>query len=514
MISKQELEKKTNILINKLQVGLYEEVIPSVKKLIKISRNQLLINILSLAYQGKGDYDNSIELLKNALKSSPKNIFFLNNIGLSYFKKNELINAEYYYKKAMEINPNYINTLNNYGNLKKELNLFEEAIEYFDKALLLKDDNLEINYNLSVLYQGLGLYEKAIKYLEKVTTINPKFTRADRIISSMTQYTKNNKHFLLMKEKILIDNLENHQKLELHFALGKAYEDLKDYKNAFENIEKGNHLMKSFSKYKIEKDEKLFKTIKNLFNKNEFIPTNFNKIKTIFILGMPRSGTSLVEQIISSHHQVLGGGELNYMNNIISEKFLNEASSLDNFEDTFREAQNSYISMISFQNDNLLNFTDKSPLNFRWIGFILNMLPNSKIIHCKRNKLDVCWSNYKNQFEGGLHFSNNFKDLGRFYELYEDLMKFWEMKFPKQIYNLNYDDLIENPEKIIKNIIKFCEIDWDENCLKHHENKRPIKTVSFNQARKPIYKEKIKNSKLYDQYLHKLKKYLSINTNN
>ena len=514
MISRQELETKTNILINKLQVGLFEEVIPSVKKLIKVSKDQLLINILSLAYQGKGDYDNSIELLKNALKSNPKNIFFLNNIGLSYFKKNDLINAEYYYKKAIEINPNYIKTLNNYGNLKKELNLFDEAIEYFKKALLLKDDNLEINYNLSVLYQGLGHYEKAIKYLEKVTTIDPKFTKADRIISSMTQYTDDNKHFLLMKEKILNNNLENHQKLELHFALGKAYEDLKDYKNAFENIEKGNFLMKSLHKYKIETDEKLFQTIKDLFDKNEFIPTNYNKIKTIFILGMPRSGTSLVEQIISSHHQVLGGGELNYVNKIIYEKFLNNDQSPCNFEDIFHEAQNNYISMISFQNNNLMNFTDKSPLNFRWIGFLINMLPNSKIIHCKRNKLDICWSNYKNQFEGGLPFSNNFKDLGRFYELYEDLMKFWEKKFPNQIYNLNYEDLIENPEKITKDIIKFCEIDWDENCLKHHENKRPIKTVSFNQARKPIYKDKIKNSKLYDQYLDELKNYLSINNNN
>ena len=514
MISKKELETKTNILINKLQVGLFDEVIPGVKKLIKVSRDQILINILSLAYQGKGDYNNSIELLKKALKTNQKNIFFLNNIGLSYFKKNDLINAEYHYKKALEINPNYIKTLNNYGNLKKELNLFDEAIEYFEKALLLKDDNLEINYNLSVIYQGLGQYEKAIKYLEKVLIINPKFTKADRVISSMTHYTNDNKHFHLMKKKILENDLEKPQKLELHFALSKAYEDLKDYKNAFENIEKGNSLVKTLSKYSIEKDEKLFKKIKSFFDKKKFTPIDYNKIKTIFILGMPRSGTSLIEQIISSHHQVLGGGELNYMNKIIDEKILSSTVDVDNFDDIFHKAQNDYISMISFQNNNLLNFTDKSPLNFRWIGFILNILPNSKIIHCKRNKLDVCWSNYKNQFEGGLYFSNNFKDLGKYYELYEDLMKFWEKIFEKQIYNLNYEELIDNPEKIIKEIINFCEIEWDENCLKHHKNKRPIKTVSFNQARKPIYKDKIKNSILYDEYLDDLKKSLSINNSN
>ena len=508
MISKQEFEKKVYILTNKLQVGLFDEVIPAVKKLLKISKDQILINILSLAYQGKGNYDDSIELLKNALKSNPKNIFFLNNIGLSYFKKRELKIAEYYYKKAITINPNYINTLNNYGNLKKELNQFDEAIEYFERALFLKNDNLEINYNLSTVYQGLGDFKNSIKYLEKISDINANFTKADRNISTMTVYTEENKHFISMKKKILNDDLSDFQKLELHFALGKAYEDIKDYKNAFKNIQKANSFMKILSKYKIEDDEELFKNIKKKFNKETLIQTKHNKIKTIFILGMPRSGTSLVEQIISSHHQVLGGGELSYMNQIIDKKILNNSTNIDDLQKNYDDAQNDYISKISFQNENLLNFTDKSPLNFRWIGFILNMLPNSKIIHCKRNTLDVCWSNFKNQFEGGLYFTNSFNDIGKFYQLYVDLMKFWEKKFKKQIYNLNYDELIENPEKIIRDMINFCELEWDDDCLKHHENKRPIKTVSFNQARKPIYNNKIKNSSLYDEYLLELKNYL------
>tara|TARA_B110001452_G_scaffold49052_1_gene37451 strand:+ start:273 stop:1814 length:1542 start_codon:yes stop_codon:yes gene_type:complete len=505
MISKQEFEKKIYILTNKLQVGLFNEVISGVKKLLKVSKDQILINILSLAYQGKGNYDDSIELLKNELKSNPKNIFFLNNIGLSYFKKRELKIAEYYYKKAIAINPNYINTLNNYGNLKKELNQFDEAIKYFEKALFIKNDNIEINYNLSTIYQGLGDFKNSIKYLEKISSINSNFTKADRNISTMTIYTEDNKHFISMKKKILNNDLKVFQKIDLHFALGKAYEDIEDYKNAFENIEKANSFMKTLSKYKIKEDENLFKTIKKKFDKETLIQTKHNKIKTIFILGMPRSGTSLVEQIITSHHQVFGGGELPYMNQIVDEKFLNDSTNIDGLQKIYDDAQNDYISKISFQNNNLLNFTDKSPLNFRWIGFILNMLPNSKIIHCKRNSLDVCWSNYKNQFEGGLYFTNSLVDISKFYQLYTDLMEFWEKKFKQQIYNLNYEELIKDPEKTIRDIINFCELEWDDNCLKHHKNKRPIKTVSFNQARKPIYNNKIKNTSLYDEYLLELK---------
>ena len=133
------------------------------------------------------------------------------------------------------------------------------------------------------------------------------------------------------------------------------------------------------------------------------------------------------------------------------------------------------------------------------------MFPNSKIIHCKREKLEVCWSNYKNNFEGSLHFSNDFNDLSEYYKLYNDLMGFWMKKFSKNIYEIIYDNLISSPESEIKKLIKSCEINWDPSCLKHNENKRPIRTVSFNQARKPIYKILKKNSDLFYEYLNELR---------
>ena len=511
MISQEEFKKKIHIVVYQLQAGLFDEVIADAKKLLNMSNDQVIINILSLAYQGKGDFDNSIEILKKFLQANPKNIFFLNNIGLSYFKKHELDKAEYYYKRAIDVNPNYLNILNNYGNLKKELNFFEEALEYFKKAFLLESENFEINYNLGSTYQALGEELEAIKYFEKALKINPNFTKIDRHISSMINYDKNNKHFITLKKKILNKKLKIYEKLEINFALGKAYEDMKDYKNAFINIEKGNTLMKNFTEYNINADEKLFKDIKKFFINNSVKPAKKNKIKTIFILGMPRSGTSLVEQIISSHEKVFGGGELDYLNQIVTKKILNNSDKLDKI---FAESQDEYISKISFRRDNLINFTDKSPLNFRWIGFILNILPNSKIIHCQRDMLEVCWSNYKNQFDQGLYYSNDLNDLTRFYHMYDDLMKFWGNKFPKKIYNLDYEALVNNPEETIREMIKFCQLDWDDNCLKHHENKRGIKTVSFKQARKPIYKTKIKNSSLYADYLGEFKKSLLINNKN
>jgi tetratricopeptide (TPR) repeat protein len=509
MITKEEFEKKIKILINKLQVGLYDQVLIDAQKLQKVRNDQILINIISLAHQYNGNYDSSIKILDKGLKSNPNNIFFLNNMGLSYFKKNDIKNAENFFNRALEIDPTYINVLNNYGNLKKELDLFDEAIEFFSKALLSDENSLETNYNLATSYQGLGDYINAIKFFEKVLKINPNFTKADRNISSIVNYTKESKHFLSMKKKVTKKDLKIDQKLELHFALGKAYEDIKDYKEAFKNISNANLLMKKVTNYDISTDQKQFDEIKKFFDNKKYLATKKNKIKTIFILGMPRSGTSITEQIISSHPEVFGGGELIYLNKIINEKIINNPSFFNKTNQIFSEAQDDYLSKISFKNKNFLNFTDKAPLNFKWIGFILNILPNSKIIHCKRDKADVCWSNYKNQFEGSLHFSNDLKDLSNYYKMYEELMNFWKEKFDNQIYDLNHEKLISEPEKTIKELINFCELEWDEKCLKPEANKRAIKTISFKQARTPIYKNKVKNLMFYYEYLGDLKKFLS-----
>ena len=506
-INDKELSKKITMLINKLQSGLFDEVVSGANILLKKSNDQIIYNILSLAYQGNGDYDKSINLLEGVIKLKPKNIFFINNLGLSFFKKGDFIKSEYYYKRGMEIDPNYINILNNYGNLKKELDLFEESIQFFEKILKINPNILEANYNLATVYQSLGQYEKSLNYFRRTLKINPNFTKADRGISSLTKYTLGDSHFIEMHKKMENYELRDFEILELYFALGKAYEDIKDYHNSFKYIEKANSLVKHISGYKIEKDQKLFKKIKDFFKQDHDISVNYNETKIIFILGMPRSGTSLVEQIISSHKKVFGGGELSYLNEIIEKNYLhNQGLDLNNLSEITNTSQKEYISKISLKNKTLKTFTDKSPLNFRWIGFLMKIFPNAKIIHCKKDKLEVCWSNFKNFFEGGLSFSNNLKDLSLYYKLYEDIMRFWDNKYKDKIYNLNHHMLVDNPEIEIKKLINFCELEWDENCLKHETNTRPIKTVSFNQARKPIYKESVRNVKLYEQYLTDLKK--------
>ena len=510
-ISEKEFENKITILTNKLKVNNFNEVIRDGLSLIKKVNHPILYNILSLAFQGKGDFDNSIKIIDEGLKFDPKNIFFLNNIGLSYYKKNELLKAKEYYDRAIEINPNYINTLNNLATLKKDLDLVDEAIELFEKSLKLNDKVLETNYNLASILQSIGKFDQSIKYFTKTLEINPKFTKADRNIAMMTSYKEDTEHFLKMKKKIFGLNLNKLELHELHFAIGKAYEDLKNYHDAFDNYSKANNLKKEITNYNIKKDQDEFDKLKKAFNKNINIKSSFNKKKIIFILGMPRSGTSLVEQIISSHHEVYGGGELIFLTDIIYQNFYNDKNFLNisESEDIIPEAQNSYIKKISLIDNSAKSFTDKAPLNFKWIGYILNIFPNAKIVHCKRDPLDNCLSLFKNNFDGNLNFSNSLLDLGNYYKIYDDLMSFWKQKFPNKIYDLFYENLTKEHENETKKLLKFCELSWDENCLKHYQNKKSIKTVSFGQARKPIYKSSVNSSEKYKDYLNELKSILN-----
>ena len=509
-ISHKEFSNKITILTNKLNNGYLNEVINDGLLLLKKVNQPILYNILSSAFQAKGDFENSIKIIEEGLKIDPYNIYFLNNIGLTYYKKNDFIKAEEYFNRAINIDPNFINVLNNLACIKTDLNLVDEAIELLQKSLSLNKNVLQTNYNLASIFQSIGNFEKSIEYFKQTLEINPRFTKADRNIALMSNYNKKNKHFIEMKNKLSKLDLNNTELHELHFALGKAHEDVKNHNEAFNNFEKANNYKKKITNYKIETDIKEFQEIKEKFTNKLNIKKKFNKKKLIFILGMPRSGTSLVEQIISSHSDVYGGGELVYLTDIIFKIFRDKNIFFDtkNLENKSKILQDDYLKKICLIDNSDKCFTDKTPLNFKWIGFIINFFPNSKIIHCKRNSLDNCWSIFKNNFDGNLNFSNNLSDLGKYYKLYEDLMLFWKKKYPNQIYDLVYEDMTSDHENEIKKALKFCELPWDENCLKHYENKKSIKTVSFLQARKPIYRSSVNSSEVYLEYLGKLKSIL------
>ena len=493
----------------------YNLAITHCKKNIKKFPEYLIFyNLLGSSYMNIGKYSLARETFVKALKMDPSNISIMNNLANSEKNMFNYNFAEQLYCKIIDKKKDYLNAHVNYGNLKRDLNDFLESNELYEKALQISPNHPIILYSLAMNYQSLGNFKLSIEYATRAIKIDSKLTRADLLISKSKKYELNDKHLFEMNTKLNDLKLDITQKYYLHFAMAKAYEDINDIEKSYANLNIGNNLKKTSSKFNIKNDINIFKDIKEIFSKIDL--TNISKNtknnqNIIFILGMPRSGTTLVEQIISSHSKVYGSGELPYLSQIVSDEFIdnsqistNKLLSFLNEHSPNNLIYDKYFSYLKNYKINKEFITDKAPLNFRWIGLIKLFFPSAKIIHCSREPKDNCLSLYKNLFEGNLNFSYNERDLGTYYNLYADLMKFWRKSFPNGFLDVKYESLIENQNLEIKKIINYCNLEWEEQCLLFNKNKNPIKTVSISQARKPIYNSSIKSYQKFLPYLKEL----------
>ena len=502
IVSDEVLKKKYDRLYQRFVKGNFLEVIRECNKILKKRKHQLFFNLLSVAYQKNGEIEKSIDVMREALSLNPNHPNFLNNIGMSFYKLHKYSEAKKYYEKGLEIDNRHLHILNNLGNLKRETNKIEESIEYYKKVLSIQKDAVPTLFNLAGIYRITNQKEESKKYCKRILELNKKLTDADRQYSLVHIYVENDPHLNEMLKKINDDDLNNLEKIHLYHGIHKAYEDIQDYKNAFKFLKTGNKLLKKETKYNFSKDEKRINNYINLYKKIKHFKSSDAHRGLIFIVGMPRSGSSLIEQILSSHKNVFGGGEIPYIqeivNKIISEKKI-DASLIDNY-------RNNYLSLIAELDDSSSVFTDKELLNFYNVGLILILFPKAKIINCTRDPIDNCWSIYKNYFPIKTQFVNDFKDISKFYKLYLNTMSFWQKEFPKNIFQLNYETLVENPKDQIEKIINFCDLEWDENVMRHHKSSRIVRTLSFDQANKPISKKVSNTIKNYKSMIGDLVK--------
>jgi len=503
---------KIKKLFNHFQSANYEYVIRECKTILKkFPESPAILNLLGLSLQQIGNFEAAKASYLKTIQFNPQHYAALNNLGTVCRTMEDFKSSEKYFLQALKLKPDYINALSNYANLKREINDFEEAINLYTKALEVDQNQFLIHHNLALTYQGIGKFDLAKKHSLKSLEINPNHIISHKMLSISNKYIdENDNHFKLMKDKLKNENLVKDDKITLNFSISKAYADMGNFDNSFNHMLIGNDLNRSKIKYNIEKDIELFKQIKIKFSDFDFNKENkknFQSKKIIFICGMPRSGTTLTEQIIASHKDVYGAGELSYLtktikNNFFKKEFLNSEKVSEILNNQVSLIYNEYISFLDTYKFQETTITDKAPLNFKWIGFIKLFFPNSKIIHCKRNNKDNFLSLYKNLFDSdNLNWCYDQKELTSYYNLYSDLMKFWEQKIPQFIYQADYESIVKNQEEESKKMIEFCELDWDPNCLNFHKNnKTPIKTASIVQARKPIYKSSLLLSDKYSKY--------------
>ena len=513
---KNELKK----IMNYFNIAKYDIAIQKSRILLKKNPEFIpLFNIIGISLQKQKKNDEAIETFRKGLLVDPLSLDLRLNLANTYKAKRHFDTAEENYKKILEINSNHILALLNYGNLKSDMSMETEAIDLYNKALKIDDNNFTTHFNKAFTLQSLGNFEEAIFHAKKCLKLNKNFTPADTLLTKILDYKKDDWHLQSMLDKAKDQSLTISNLYNLHFAIGNAYEKIGNSSLSIKNIKQANKLKRESLKFNIDDEINLFNKIKNSFKNLDLSSSKIDAHKQnkniIFVLGMPRSGTTLVEQIISTHSEVFGAGELFILANIIKDNLFNNNNNNQLNADIlksidFNDWQHQY-------NKQLINFkfneqyiTDKNPLNFLWIGLIKIIFPNAKIIHCHRQPEETCLSIYKNNFPGtDLGWTYSQSELGTYYNLYKDLMKFWHNLIPGYIYDIKYEDLINNQEKESKSLIKACGIKWENECLNFHKNKRSIKTLSITQARQKIYKTSLNLSENYKLELKDLFSILS-----
>jgi len=506
------IKKEYNKIRNLFSAGQFKQVIEKTKiLLIKDPSQATFYNYLGLSYSHLRKPDVAEKFLLKGLEVHPNNMSLLVNLGSVLRVTQDFDGAEKALKKVLDQNPNHFTALCNLANLKRDLNKDHEATKLYEKAYNIDKTNITLLANLSITYQTIGDFDKCKKILEEMEILSPKKTIQDKIYSSFHKYSENDEHQKLMITKSLDPQIPNYEKINLYFSLSKSYSDQKKHEKSCEFFIKGNkEKRKTLLNYSTDYENKLYNIISEKFKNFQFSNIqSSNQPQLIFIVGLPRSGTTLLHQIISSHKKVFGAGELpimrsSFIENVLKkdwlDEFLEDAELRKKMSD---EINNKF--KLHHQDQIIL---DKAPLNFQWIGFIKLLFPNAKIIHSKRNLKDTALSIYKNIFEDiNMPWSYDQEELVEFINIYENFMRFWHSKIPNYIYDCKYEELVSNQTKETKKLINFCNLEWDEKCLDYTKNASGIKTISLSQARQPIYKSSVNLSEFYKgklKFLNKL----------
>ena len=507
------LNNEINQIVKELNNKEFKKVINSCERIIQLKiENTIVYNLFGLGYQKQGLFEKSIKAFNKSIKLQDKNYLAINNLAVSLKAANEFKLSEKAYQECLKIKPDYPIAILNYANLKQETNDTDASIKLYLKALEFRPEINEIYVltKLSDLYYSLGDFKKAKNYAEEIVKKNPNYIPGKALLSKFIDHKNDDTQIIQMEKIIHQKNLKDEQIIDLAFPLAEAYDSKKEYGKAFKYFEKGNNLKRKKVNYNLSNHFNLHNSLIKVFDSLKelnIVKKKPSKSKIIFICGMPRSGTTLIEQIISSHNQVVSTGENNFLSTYIKQNYLDDFTiSHEKIIKDIYSKNNFFQDFIfdSLSNHNFKSqvFTDKSVQNFFWIGLIKFFIPNAKIIVTDRNSKDICLSIFKINFKNGfMNFAYNQKDIANFYNLYLDLISYWKEIFPNEIYTAKYENLIENPEVETKKLINFCQLDWDQNCLRHDKNKSAIKTASVSQARKPIYKSSVNLSDNYSEYL-------------
>ena len=463
-------------------------------------------------------YDDSEFLLESCLMFDKDNF----DVALDYI--DVLIKRQKYAKALEEAEKLYTKDKDNlrfmiaYAVTLQQTNKQEEALELYNKILNIDKKNPEILVSKGHLQKTFGDLKGSIDSYKKSYKIDQYYGDAYWSLANLKTYQFNDEEIMQLEKMTQDEFINDNEKIYMSFALGKAFEDRGEYDKSFTNYQNGNSLKKEFTKFDLKLFDEECKNQKEVCTRDLFDSKADWGLETkepIFVLGLPRVGSTLIEQILASHSMVEATHELPNilaLSHKLNLRKVQEKTSrypeilLSLSAPQLKMIGEQYIKDAEIFRTNKPFFIDKMPNNFRHIGLIKLILPNAKIIDIRRNSMSACFSCYKQLFAEGQEFTYDFGDLAGYYNNYVELMEHWNQVLPNQILSIKYEDLVNDFENSVNKILNYCNLDFEDECLSFYKNKRSVRTPSSEQVRQPIYKKGLDYWKNYDVYLGDLKR--------
>lgn len=530
-----------------LAMGLHEDALTRFQQALEIKPDdpQTLTNLSNL-YSAMGRLDEAIGQLDAAIRSSPSCAEVYSNLGVVYRKKGDLNAAESCLRKALELKPAFVDALcnlgavlsdrlepdeaevcyrealqhdpgnrtalRNYGNLYQTRGQYDKAEECYLRALSSDRNDIETASSLASLHERRGNHEAAITLLTPLITSGHYNTDSATTYATICRKLDRHEDAISLLEGLLGTPVTLNEKANIHFSLGELYDDRGKYKQAFEHFRAGNDI--DANNTPDEDHEVFFRSVSRFFSKArmEQLPRAANASGLpVFIVGMPRSGTSLVEQILASHSEVEPGGERGDISTIV-ESLKHRTDPGGGYPDLLGALSQEQIDTLADEHLKIIGdlakgrarFTDKTPFHGIHLGFINMLLPGSRVIVCKRDPVDTCLSIYFHRFNAAHKYASSLVQLGNFYRHYASLIEHWIRVLDIRLLEVRYEELVSDSERGIREIVDFCGLEWQPACLSFYKNRRTIDTPSYNQVRRPIYSSSVNRWKNYEQHLKPL----------
>jgi tetratricopeptide (TPR) repeat protein len=504
---------------------------------------------LAVALQSLGNFRDAAKHYERALELEPDSTLALDNYGTLLQKRGEHAAAVPYHERAIALDPNLPRAHHNLGNAFLILRRPDAAIVPLRRALDLQPRFAEALNCLGAAYQALGSLNDAIACYREAITVAPRFADAHANMGNALrdngdisgavkafetavalQPRAGRFHRLLIEacgnrasheqieflETLLADGeaLSVDDLIQTHFGLGKAYDTENDVERAFTHLRDGNALARSICVYDEAVTIEEFKLWTRLFSKpliGNFTGYGNPSSAPVFIFGMPRSGTTLVEQILAAHPQVVAAGELGAIQEIIRKFTAIESDPNDvaafraAFIDRLSTLGAQYVDIVEKISSSALRVTDKWPWSFKFVGLIHMILPNARLIHVRRKPAETCLSCFSTLFVDNLPYMYDLGEIGRYYRAYEETMRFWLDALPDgRVFEIQYEELVEDFETQARRLIAYCGLDWDEACREFWTARRPVRTASAVAVRQPLYKGALDRARLYGARLEPL----------